>query len=229
MSPKSSSKGSHWTGRKHSEETKQKQREATLKQRAAQRAAAQTYGPFPPPPPGILAQHIRRWATRTETVEQPAPLPTPALKSTAGKLSRNCYRIVPKSIPENVAFRLFALTEAAHNVEVQALLLEWCKADIHFWFNAFVWSLDTRKVAGKSANTTTPVVTFDAQDEPITTILEAIVPSRGGRQWKVLIEKTRDMGATWICAMVFLYLWLFHPDRLTFLMLSFREEEVDGG
>jgi hypothetical protein len=179
--------------------------------------------------PNTLAQHIRRWATKTETVEQPAPLPTPALKSTAGKLSRNCYRIVPKSIPENVAFRLFACTEAAHDVEVQALLMEWCRADIHFWFNTFVWSLDTRKVAGKSANTTTPFVTFDAQDESITTILEAIVPSRGGRQWKVLIEKTRDMGATWICAMVFLYLWLFHPDRLTFLMLSFREEEVDGG
>lgn len=177
----------------------------------------------------ILTAHIRAWNQREREIPAPAPLRTPASRGTAWKLSRNCYKIVPKSIPENVAFRLFALTEAAHSAEVQALLLEWCRADIHFWFNTFVWSLDTRKVGGKSSNTTTPFVTFGKQDEVIGTILEAIMPSRGGRQWKVLIEKTRDMGATWICAMLFLYLWLFHPDRLTFLMLSYREEEVDGG
>jgi hypothetical protein len=136
---------------------------------------------------------------------------------------------VPKEISRNVRFRLELLKEAAYDRDAQHVLRQWCSEDPLFWLNAFVWSLDTRKVGGRSANTSTPFVSYKCQDDAFLTIYKAIFPDAHDRQWKVLIEKTRDMGATWLCAMAFLHAWLFHPDRLTFLCVSYKEEKVDGG
>tara|TARA_Y100000310_G_scaffold88483_2_gene85467 strand:- start:29 stop:1498 length:1470 start_codon:yes stop_codon:yes gene_type:complete len=43
----------------------------------------------------------------------------------------------------------------------------------------------------------------------------------------VLIEKSRDMGASWICLTVFQWRWLFHRMQ-SFLMVSRKEALVDG-
>lgn len=56
-------------------------------------------------------------------------------------------------------------------------------------------------------------------------VLSSIRQKKKRRQ-ELLIEKSRDMGATWCIIFALQYLWLFHDD-MSFLLLSRKEEEVD--
>lgn len=156
----------------------------------------------------------------------PPPEKFQGSRAMAQRLSTSCYRLAPKSILENVQWRMWCLKEAALSMDVQALLREWCRRNPLFWLNTFVWSLDTRE---GGAGTTTPFVSFDCQDEAFLAIIDAIIPPAGHKQHDLIIEKSRDMGATWLCAMAFLYLWMFHPEKLSFFCMSYKEELVDGG
>lgn len=59
--------------------------------------------------------------------------------------------------------------------------------------------------AGTKTPTLMPFCTFPRQDDLINFILGCINDQESG-----LIEKSRDMGATWVCAGISAYMWLFH-------------------
>ena len=65
-----------------------------------------------------------------------------------------------------------------------------------------------------------PFITYPFQDK----VLGILVDSIGKED--IIIEKSRDMGATWLCLAVFLWRWQFW-DGETFLLMSRKEDMVD--
>ncbi len=149
-------------------------------------------------------------------------------------LSTNCYKLCPKTTSANVDWRVYIMEWARERDEHRDLLMRLSAENILFWINSFVWSLDTRE---ETTTTTTPFITFKVQDEAILTLQRRIKPPlesivKDGhlkRRRDVLIRKSRDMGATWICLLVYMHFLLFDQDFLEFFALSYKKEYVDGG
>jgi len=66
-----------------------------------------------------------------------------------------------------------------------------------------------------------PFITWPFQDNAFLCLDESIGVT------DVIVEKSRDMGASWICLTTFAYRWLFRPME-SFLMVSRKEALVDG-
>lgn len=126
----------------------------------------------------------------------------------------------------NLKFRRFVLGKAKGNKEVQQALLYACQQDILFWINGFVWQYNPNAI-GTASVEVGPFITWGFQDEAI---LGA--PGRPGiipaieKRYDLLIEKSREMGASWLCLLVILWHILFHPWK-KFLLISRNELAVD--
>ena len=127
------------------------------------------------------------------------------------------YEEVPKGLTQNLEFRNFLCAEAAKSESLQKDLIQTCKDDILFYFNTFVWTYDPRL-----ETTSVPFITYGYQDETLMALLEVI---RGGK--KFLMQKSRDMGASWMCDGIFDHQAQFEKGR-KFLMLSRNAELVDN-
>ena len=89
-----------------------------------------------------------------------------------------------------------------------------CARDILFWINTFSWIYEPRTPADL------PFITYEFQDDAILRINAAL------GHMDVGIDKSRDMGMSWICLNVFFWRWLFHPMQ-SFLLISRNEDLVD--
>lgn len=112
--------------------------------------------------------------------------------------------------------RLNLLSKAKENIDLQAVLMEKCRRDIIFWICTFVWTFDPRKEPAYI-----PFQLYPYQQWAIKELCKAIE-----EQYDLGIEKSRDMGVSWIIAVVFLWYWLFH-DGYNFHCGSRTEAEVD--
>ena len=124
---------------------------------------------------------------------------------------------MPKGKLSNPLYRLALLEAAADDVELQADLWQMCREDILFWVNTFVWTHDPRQLDSPAL----PFITYPFQDTSLTTMAECV-----GRE-SLLAEKSRDMGASWMFLMTFLWRWLFY-DLQSFLVVSRNEKYVDA-
>ncbi|MDH7794107.1 MULTISPECIES: hypothetical protein [unclassified Beijerinckia] len=80
-----------------------------------------------------------------------------------------------------------------------------CGADILHWFDHWVWTYDPRLV-GKAGGAFVPLRLWPKQREIVLWMLARIQAGEEG-----LLEKSRDVGATYLCAGVALHQWLFMP------------------
>ena len=103
---------------------------------------------------------------------------------------------------------------------MQQALRDACREDILYWINTFVWTYDPR-VTADGLSPKLPFVTWPYQDNGFLVLDESL-----GKH-DILIEKSRDMGASWMCLTVFMYRWLFFPME-SYLMVSRKESLVDG-
>lgn len=123
-----------------------------------------------------------------------------------------------------VKFRLEARAAAEFNPAIQAALIAKCRYDIFFWFQYFAWTYDPRNVGEEWV----PFLLFKYQIELIIWFQQTIKQCSGGNDKKNLfIEKSRDMGVSWLICMFFLYYWLFVPGA-NFKIGSRKEDEVDN-
>lgn len=113
---------------------------------------------------------------------------------------------------------------ASGNPGAQILLWNLCKGEdnpaegcIAFIEN-FCWTYDPR-----SKDKNLPVVLFDFQKDAVRYIIEHI-----DQGTNFLIEKSRDMGVSWLVVYVFLWYWLFR-DGTNLLLGSYKEKLVDDG
>jgi len=114
------------------------------------------------------------------------------------------------------AQRASLLQRAEQSPALQALLLAYCKKDIVFWFNHFCWTFDPR-----AAQPHRPFRLYPYQEKALRQIVTAI---ENGED--LLIEKSRDMGVSWLVLLAFQYLWLFRPGA-NFHLGSRKEDFVD--
>ena len=129
------------------------------------------------------------------------------------------YALVPKGFSENIAFRRKLLAWAAQSFENKQSLWIMCKRDPLFYINAFCYTHDPR-LADEGKFPVIPFITYPQQDEVFDAIYHAIGVS------DVVLEKSRDAGASWLCLVAFEHKWHFFH-YLSFLLLSAKLELVD--
>lgn len=137
------------------------------------------------------------------------------------RYSPGCYHYrVPRSRTQNVRFRLFVLRACRKNPAYRKAVLYMCKADILFWINTFVWQYNPNAI-GPASEKVGPFITWGLQEDVVRTALDCIE----GRE-DMVIEKSREMGASWLCIIILTWFLLFEPDT-AFLCISRNEKAVD--
>ncbi len=109
--------------------------------------------------------------------------------------------------------------EAAGSVRARDYLRQCCKEDPLFYFRAFCWTLDPRR---KEGHRVVPFIPWGGQDAAILSIIQNGIDR--GRD--VVIQKSRDEGATWINLGTLEHRWHFNEDE-SFLCISRTEDLVD--
>lgn len=98
--------------------------------------------------------------------------------------------------------RLSLLQKAQGDKLLQAVLFERCKEDPVFWFNHFCWTFNPRLTGIKHI----PFNLYPFQEKIVQSLCDCI-----DRGEPLLIEKSRDMGLSWIVMLVFHYYFMFVP------------------
>lgn len=116
--------------------------------------------------------------------------------------------------------RLTLLRDLKDNPAAQAVEKEFCRRDPVHWFNNWAWTYDPRAVANKLP-AYLPFDLFPRQVDLVGWLLARVAGSEEG-----LVEKSRDVGWTWVAAGFALNRWLFCPGFKT-TFGSRKEEYVD--
>ncbi len=129
----------------------------------------------------------------------------------------------PKDYKDNLALRREILSKArtdlVYREKTKALVFK----DPLFFFNVFAWTFDLRKKPDHHI----PFCTYDYQDEIILDIVHAIQTATGSNPQDRVVEKSRDMGMSWLIILIFEYLWLNPSGGYDFLLGSRIEDYVD--
>jgi hypothetical protein len=113
------------------------------------------------------------------------------------------YKNVPKKLDDNYRFRRVLLEECRKSAGVRAQFLDRCRKDILYFVNAFCWTFRPKAKGGEDR--VVPFVTWDGQDELFLSLVDHI-----DRQVPLVVEKSRDAGASWACIYVDDWGWRFH-------------------
>lgn len=126
---------------------------------------------------------------------------------------------IPKTYRENLAWRRKILARAKWDGVFRAQVKELFHRDIIFAFNAFFYTLDVRRRPQHHQ----PFATYPYQEKRVLLrLVEAI-----NQGWDCPIEKSRDMGASWLVILTFLWFWLDPKGGTDFLLGSRIEDYVD--
>ena len=129
------------------------------------------------------------------------------------------HDITPPQEPvANVQYREKLRIWAVKNPANQRWIMEQCKRDFYFWLESFAWLYEPRPEPGRSA--ILPFIPWPHQRP----VIDAILENLGYRD--LGLEKARAEGATWICLMIILWRWIFHP-RQAFGLVSRNEATAD--
>jgi len=124
----------------------------------------------------------------------------------------------PKDPRENLAWRREILLRAKRDTSYRAKVKELFHRDVLFAFNAFFFTLDVRKRPLHHQ----PFCTYPYQDEAILELVRCIEEKED-----LPVEKSRDMGISWIVISTFLWFWLDPKGGTDFLLGSRIEDYVD--
>jgi len=122
--------------------------------------------------------------------------------------------VVPKRYHANLEYRENILRKAEHDPVLQADILSACRESALWWVNTFAWTkhefevdLTVRSGRVPAKQTHWPFITWQIQDELFDWFEDHFYGGKSG-----LVDKSRDMGASW-CGVAFLHwLWLFRPN-----------------
>lgn len=131
----------------------------------------------------------------------------------------------PKDIDANFRYRAQLLHRAERDTALQSALRSMCAEDPVFWLNTFGWTFDPRPENQKALgynDANLLFLTWEFQDEFIRWLAGKI--ERGGDG---VLEKSRDMGASWLVLVVFQWFWQFGGAGNDFKLGSRKEEFVD--
>lgn len=130
------------------------------------------------------------------------------------------YLKVPRERTENVRFRLYVMRRCREDRRFRKAVLHMCKEDILFFINVCIWQFNPNAI-GKWSTHVGPFITDPYQDDAIRVILDCIKSRED-----CVMEKSREMGASWLCLIIMLWFFLFHHDT-KFLCISRNSDAVD--
>ncbi len=113
--------------------------------------------------------------------------------------------------------RIRLLEECEKGATAQLREIDRCRADFTYWLTWYGWTFDPRHVRQK----TVPFIPWGIQPEFI-----AWIHSVNAQATEGVIDKSRDMGATWVLVAYFVWRWLFEPEFVG-LFASRKVEAVD--
>lgn len=135
--------------------------------------------------------------------------------------------LVPKDPVKNIQYRADLLKHADDDIIMQEDLLAACKQSLLYWINTFVMTyhqFDVDPATGKrieAVNAHVPFITWEVQDDLFDRFEYCLREAED-----ILVNKSRDMGASWSCIAFLHWLWLFKDDA-QLLELSRTEDYVD--
>ena len=124
---------------------------------------------------------------------------------------------VPKELKDNLRWRARSMESVIDDQDVIAFFRSACERDPLFFINAFCWTYDPRC-------TQSPKIPFILYDPLQSDAIRQIIMAIGDHD--LLIEKSRDMGASWLCIVAFAWCYLYLPG-FSGLFVSRVEEYVD--
>jgi hypothetical protein len=141
------------------------------------------------------------------------------------------HELVPNDLEENVKFRLDVLRECEINSEFRAGIMEICRLDIVFFIKVFVWQFNPLYKGVLAFRAIEPFIPWDCQvdlllDRPETTGEPGILWVYDANKTCV-VEKSREMGASWLFLIFQVWLSIFHDNSQT-LNISRNEKMVDS-
>jgi len=107
---------------------------------------------------------------------------------------------------------------ACVDAKARTAFTEMCRQDMLFYVNTFVWQFNPRSQAGLEVG---PFTTWEFQDHALLEMDQCIDLDED-----LCIEKSREMGASWMMIILFEYRWHFRPWQ-KFLLISRNEKAVD--
>lgn len=123
---------------------------------------------------------------------------------------------VPRDLAKNLKWRIYVQERAQEDKDFRDGIVQCCREDPIFWINGFGMTYDPRVEPYPKI----PFVLYPFQEEAILSIVRAI------GDHDILIEKSRDMGASWICMAAVGWMWRFRNEQ-SFLFVSRVEDYVD--
>ncbi len=122
-----------------------------------------------------------------------------------------------KDAAENLEYRRDLLRRCGKSEQYRETVWGACAKDPIYFMNSFAWTYDPRGEIFKRI----PFVLYDFQEDALLEIINSI------NRKDILVEKSRDMGASWICLSALFWKWLFDPSSQSFLLVSRSENYVD--
>lgn len=135
--------------------------------------------------------------------------------------------VVPKFEAENIEYRANLLRKAENDPILQADLMAASKESQLFWINTFAWTyhqFDVDPDTGRRIQAIyphSPFITWEVQDGLFYEFDRCLELGED-----ILIDKARDMGASWMCVDYIHHKWLFRSDS-QMLEMSRIEDYVD--
>ena len=131
-------------------------------------------------------------------------------------------------LQHNLSYRHAILTEAEHDRDIQHSLIQMSAASLGFFIRTFAWTFRQMEVGDggriiqvRGTSARRPFIPWPRQDHVFAELQSGIEDGHD-----LMIDKSRNQGATWMCLLTFLWYWLFDRN-CTFLVVSRKEEEVD--
>ena len=130
------------------------------------------------------------------------------------------YRDVPKVISANLDYRERVIRRCSQDHDFRRVVWSLCARDLLYWVNTFCWTYDPRKMWPDPSEI--PFVTWPVQDMALMEMFGVL-----GRR-DIGIEKSRDMGASWLILLLLVHEWQFSGSMQSFLVVSRKEDLVDS-
>ncbi len=133
--------------------------------------------------------------------------------------------VIPKTLLENLNYRERIIDQAENDPALQSDLMALCRDSVHYYINTFCWTFKQFDVVDGTKQEAVvkhvPFITWEVQDRLLNALEYAVVNAED-----LGIDKSRDMGASWLTLTHLQWKWLFHDDQ-QILMLSRTEDYVD--
>jgi len=131
----------------------------------------------------------------------------------------------PEDVNENFRLRAKILSQAEADPQFASAMRLVYSKDIIYWIATSCWIYDAKGDVHPALGYDSPHMLFIPFNYQIDFILELVEAIMTGQD--KLVEKSRDMGASWIVLTIFLWFFLFQPAGNDFLLGSRKEEYVD--